>query len=125
MSNWKLESAVSAMTAVVAAGVKRYQTVLPIGAQLGTGSPASLVAPAFNALSWANGVVVVGTIDGTAHALDGDTGVVLWSDKPGADIGGGFSIVDGTLFVGYGYWFLAAPPQPFGGLVAYMLPGAP
>jgi polyvinyl alcohol dehydrogenase (cytochrome) len=84
-----------------------------------------LPAPAFGALTWANGVVVHGTIDGTVHALDAETGVELWSDMPGYDIGGGFSIVDGTLFAGYGFWFISAPPKPLGGFVAYMLPGAP
>jgi len=84
-----------------------------------------LPAPAFGAVTWANGVVVLGTIDGTVHALDAATGVELWSDAPGADIGGGFSIVDGTLFAGYGFWFFVGPREPTGGLVAYMLPGAP
>jgi polyvinyl alcohol dehydrogenase (cytochrome) len=84
-----------------------------------------LAAPSFGAVTWANGVIVLGTIDGTVHALDAATGVELWSDVPGGDIGGGFSIVDGTLYAGYGFWFFLAPPEPAGGLAAYMLPGAP
>jgi len=84
-----------------------------------------LPSPAFGAVTWANGVVVHGTIDGTVHVLDAATGVELWSALPGGDIGGGMSVVDGTLFVGHGFWFFTAPAEPSGGLVAYGLPGSP
>jgi polyvinyl alcohol dehydrogenase (cytochrome) len=81
-----------------------------------------LPSPAFNAISYANGVVYQTTVKGTMYALDGTTGAVLYSDAPGADLGGGVSIRGGTVFVGYGFWFIAAPPNPVGGLVAYRVP---
>ncbi|HWB75680.1 MAG TPA: PQQ-binding-like beta-propeller repeat protein [Nannocystaceae bacterium] len=79
--------------------------------------------PAFGATTWAGGVVFQGTIDGTVHALDAATGVELWSVMPGGDIGGGFSVVDGTLYVGHGFWFFTEPTMNHGGFVAYGLPG--
>jgi polyvinyl alcohol dehydrogenase (cytochrome) len=82
-----------------------------------------LPSPAFNAVSFANGVVYQTSVKGTVYALDGSDGRVLWSDEPGADLGGGVSIRGGTVFVGYGFWFIAAPPTPQGGVVAYRLPG--
>ena len=81
-----------------------------------------LPSPAFNAISFANGVVYQTTVKGTLYALDGETGAVLWSDEPGGDLGGGVSIRGGTVFVGYGFWFIAAPPNPSGGVVAYRVP---
>jgi polyvinyl alcohol dehydrogenase (cytochrome) len=81
-----------------------------------------LPSPAFGALAYANGVVYQTTVKGTVYALDGSSGAVLWSDAPGADLGGGVSIRGGTLYVGYGFWFITAPPTPAGGVVAYSLP---
>ena len=51
-----------------------------------------MAAPMFGAMTYANGVVYQGTIDGTVHALFAADGHELWSDKPGGGIGGGFSI---------------------------------
>ena len=62
------------------------------------------------------------TVGGTVYALDAATGAILWSKAPGGDLGGGVSVVDGKVFVPYGFWFFAAPPNPNGGLVAYALP---
>ncbi len=82
--------------------------------------------PVFGAITFANGVVVHGTIDGTVHAIDAATGVELWTtpvrDDGDGSIGGGFAVVDGTLWVGHGFWFFTAPAQASGGLIAYGLP---
>lgn len=84
--------------------------------------------PVFGALTLAGGVVWHGTIDGVVHALDAATGIELWTAMPGdgdadAGIGGGLSVVDGTLLVGYGFWFFTVPEgSNVGGLVAYGLP---
>ncbi len=77
-----------------------------------------MLAPMFGAISYANGIVYHGTIEGTVHALSAADGSELWSDKPGGDLAGGFSIVDGSLYVGRGFWFVAPPATPNGGLTA-------
>lgn len=84
--------------------------------------------PIFGALTLAGGVVWHGTIDGVVHALDAATGVEVWNHPPGGDdpdagIGGGVSVVDGAVFVGYGFWFFTEPEGEHGGVVAYGLPG--
>ena len=81
-----------------------------------------LPSPVFNAVSHADGVVYHTSVKGTVYALDAATGEVLWSDQPGADLGGGVSIVDGTVYAGFGFWFIGAPAEPAGGVVAYSLP---
>src|SRR5262249_26781309 len=78
-------------------------------------------APMFGAMTYANGVVYHGTIDGTVHALAAADGRELWTDAPGGGVAGGFSISRGTLYVGRGFWFAAPPATPNGGLVAYAL----
>jgi polyvinyl alcohol dehydrogenase (cytochrome) len=78
-----------------------------------------LPSPAFNAVSHADGVVYQTSVKGTVYALDAATGAVLWADDPGADLGGGVSVARGTVFVGYGFWFIGAPAEPAGGVVAY------
>jgi outer membrane protein assembly factor BamB/lysophospholipase L1-like esterase len=79
-------------------------------------------APMFGAMTYADGVVYQGTIDGTVHALSAQDGTELWSDTPGGGVAGGFSVSDGTLYVGRGFWFAAPPASPNGGFVAYSLP---
>lgn len=81
-----------------------------------------MAAPMFGAMSWANGVVYQGTIDGTVHALAAADGRELWTDRPGGGVAGGFSISDGSLYAGRGFWFMAPPATPNGGLVAYSVP---
>ena len=82
----------------------------------------AMPAPAFGGLTFANGVVYQGTIDGTVHALSATDGGELWSDAPGGAIGGGFSVAGGSLYVGRGLWFFTPPATPTGGLVAYAVP---
>jgi outer membrane protein assembly factor BamB/lysophospholipase L1-like esterase len=79
-------------------------------------------APMFGAMTYADGVVYQGTIDGTVHALSARDGTELWSDAPGGGVAGGFSVVDGTLYVGHGFWFFAPPATPDGGFTAYAVP---
>jgi polyvinyl alcohol dehydrogenase (cytochrome) len=83
------------------------------------------LAPVFGAFTLAAGVVYHGTIDGTVHARDAMSGDELWAVAPGGDLGGGFSVVDGRLFVGHGFWFFTAPAEPMGGFAAYGLPTMP
>jgi hypothetical protein len=79
-------------------------------------------APMFGAMTYVNGVVYQGTIDGTVHALSARDGTDLWSDTPGGGIAGGFSVSHGTLYVGLGFWFMAPPATPNGGFAAYSIP---
>ena len=81
----------------------------------------NLPSAAFGALTYTNGVVFQPTITGTVYALDAADGDILWSAQPGADLGSGVSVVGKRVFVPYGFWFFAAPPNPNGGLVAYGL----
>ena len=76
-------------------------------------------APSFGAFTYANGVVFQPTITGILYALDASDGAILWSDDLGADLGSGVSVAGGTVFAPYGFWFLTAPPNPNGGIVAY------
>lgn len=79
-------------------------------------------AIAGGSMALANGVLYRGTLGGTIVALDAGDGMVLWTDEVDAPLAGGLSIVDGTLYVGYG---TGAPPrlEPVdGGLVAYRIP---
>ncbi len=89
------------------------------GAQLWS---TALPSPVFGALTVANGVVYQPSVKGTAYALDAGDGTVLWSAQPGADMGGGISLRAGILYVPYGFWFISAPANPSGGVVAYRLP---
>lgn len=75
--------------------------------------------PVFGAMTLAGGVLTFGTTDGRVVALDAATGEEIWSDVPGGDVGGGFSVVDGHLLVGHGFWFFTAPPDKLGGLTVY------
>ncbi len=78
--------------------------------------------PVFGAMTLAGGVVYHGTIDGRIHAVAASDGSALWSDLPGGDVGGGFTVVNGTLVAGHGFWFFTEPASATGGLVAYRLP---
>jgi polyvinyl alcohol dehydrogenase (cytochrome) len=91
-----------------ATGVTRWQTPLS--------------SPSFGAVTWASGVVYVGTVDGTFHALAADDGRALWSDPSLRPIGGGASIAAGRLLVPHGFVFLSAPGEAKGGVVAYGVP---
>lgn len=82
-----------------------------------------LPSPVFGALTVANGVVYQPSVKGTAYALDAASGAILWDEAPGADLGGGISVRSGTILVPYGFWFISAPANPDGGVVAYRVPG--
>ena len=63
--------------------------------------------------------------DGTFRVLDARSGRVLWQAHLGAPIGGGATVADGTVLVGYGVQFggveraLQPPAGSNGGIVAY------
>lgn len=76
---------------------------------------------AYGALTYANGVVYIGTLDGVLHAIDAGNGNILWTETVGNSIGGGVSIADGMLYVGYGWDWVPLSEVP-GGLRAFGLP---
>jgi polyvinyl alcohol dehydrogenase (cytochrome) len=78
--------------------------------------------PSVGGLAWAGGVVYHGSTDGTLHAMDADSGEELWSAQVGPSMASGVSLVDGTLFVPYGFRFFLGSGPIDGGLVAYRLP---
>jgi polyvinyl alcohol dehydrogenase (cytochrome) len=84
-----------------------------------------VVDPTFGGPAYGNGVLFVGDQAGNILALDAKTGKELW--KPArlpAGRGGGFSLVDGMLFTGYGFHFSESRREPLmGGLLAYSLDG--
>lgn len=59
---------------------------------------------------------------GTIFALDAADGTILWSNAVDAPLAGGFSVVDGTLYVGYGSGVPSDLRSANGGLIAYRLP---
>lgn len=73
-------------------------------------------------MALANGVLYRGTFGGTAFAVDTTDGAVLWTDDVGAPLAGGLSIVDGTLYIGYGSGTPGNLSAPEGGVIAYRLP---
>jgi polyvinyl alcohol dehydrogenase (cytochrome) len=73
-------------------------------------------------MALANDLLYRGTFGGTALALDTTDGTVLWTDDVNARLAGGFSIVDGTLYVGYGSGVPGNLTAPEGGVIAYRLP---
>lgn len=80
----------------------------------------------FGALTLANGVLYQPTIPGSFYLLDASTGAILdtLTPMPGAQLGGGASVVGGTVFAPYGMWFFLEAAGQQGGLVAYGLPDA-
>jgi polyvinyl alcohol dehydrogenase (cytochrome) len=62
----------------------------------------------FGALTYANGLVFFGDIAGNQYALNAASGVILWSHKPGGQIGGGSAVSNGRLLVSHGFKFLFA-----------------
>jgi polyvinyl alcohol dehydrogenase (cytochrome) len=92
-----------------------------------------LTDPAFGAPTIANGVLYVGDQAGNMWARDAASGMQLWTARAPQGRGGGFSVVDGMVFTGYGFHFSESRREPLmGGLLAFstsgtviLEPGAP
>jgi len=86
---------------------------------------ARLTAPTYGGSVYGNGVIYTGDSDGNIKAFDGKTGAPLWMSRTPSGIGGGFSLVDGVLLVGYGYHFSESNREPLmGGLMGFALGGS-
>lgn len=83
-----------------------------------------LTDPTFGGPAFGNDVLYVGDQAGNVWALNADDGDELWTTRLPQGRGGGFSLVDGMLFTGYGFHFSESRREPLsGGLVAYSLSG--
>jgi polyvinyl alcohol dehydrogenase (cytochrome) len=78
-----------------------------------------LSSSTFGGPAYANGVVFVGDQAGNMRGLDAQNGMQLWSARAPAGRGGGFAIVDGMLYTGFGFHFSESRREPLsGGLMA-------
>jgi hypothetical protein len=84
-----------------------------------------LTDPAFGAPTYANGVLYVGDQAGNMWARDAKTGAELWKQRAPQGRGGGFAVVDGMVFTGYGFHFSESRKEPLmGGLLGFSTTGA-
>ena len=75
-------------------------------------------------VTWANDVVYVSDDSGRIAAYDAADGTRLWSHDVPFPAAGGITVVDGTVYAGWGWWLAGAPRDADGGLIAFRLPGA-
>jgi polyvinyl alcohol dehydrogenase (cytochrome) len=79
-----------------------------------------LIDPTFGGPALGNGVLYVGDQAGNVAAVDASNGDELWTAKLPQGRGGGFSLVDGMLFTGYGFHFSESRREPLmGGLIGF------
>jgi polyvinyl alcohol dehydrogenase (cytochrome) len=96
VSNFPRQGSVSALDG--ATGKILWQTLSPDGkANFG---PITVTGTGSNRLVWA------GSSGGFMRAYDASNGKILWEFDTGGAIGGGPTVVDGTVYVGSGYKFL-------------------
>lgn len=70
-------------------------------------------------ITYVPGVVLTGTTLGQMVALDADTGELLWQHEAPDQVGSGPSVVDGTVYWGYGFALsLGSESAGLGGLMA-------
>ncbi|HMI93803.1 MAG TPA: PQQ-binding-like beta-propeller repeat protein, partial [Polyangiales bacterium] len=83
-----------------------------------------LTDPSFGAPTIANGVLYVGDQAGNMWARDAMSGVELWKARAPQGRGGGFSVVDGMVFTGYGFHFSESRREPLmGGVIGFSTSG--
>lgn len=75
----------------------------------------------YDPVTWANGVLYYSDMAGNLLAFDAKDGSKLWSFELTKEefITGGATVVNGTLYKGYGWWMFRKPPEPKGGLIAF------
>jgi polyvinyl alcohol dehydrogenase (cytochrome) len=77
--------------------------------------------PSVGGILFAGGVVYHGSVDGSIHAIDAANGSELFAATLSDSLASGASLVDGTLFVTYGFQFFTGGGELDGGLVAFGL----
>lgn len=91
-----------------------------------TTAQAALASPTFGGSAYGNGVLYTCDSGGAVTAFDTKGGLqAVWSSRMPTGVGGGFSLVDGMLFLGYGYHFSESAREPLmGGLMAFAIGGS-
>jgi len=79
--------------------------------------------PTFGGSAYGNGVLYTVDSGGSFRAVNAKTGDVLWTTRLPSGSGGGISLVNGTLFVGYGYHFSQSADEPLKGGLMALAPG--
>jgi polyvinyl alcohol dehydrogenase (cytochrome) len=74
-------------------------------------------------VTWANGVLYVADDSGRIAAYDAADGARLWAHEVAFPAAGGISVVDGTVYAGWGWWLAGEPDGADGGLIAFRLGG--
>jgi polyvinyl alcohol dehydrogenase (cytochrome) len=74
-------------------------------------------------VTWANGVLFLADEPPFA-AYDAADGARLWAHEVAFPAAGGISVVDGTVYAGWGWWLASEPDGADGGLIAFRLGGA-
>jgi len=70
-------------------------------------------------VTWADGVLYLADDSGRIAAYDAADGTRLWAFETTFPAAGGISVVDGTVFAGWGWWLAGAPDDADGGLIAF------
>lgn len=74
-------------------------------------------------ITWANGVLYLADDSGRIAAYDAADGARLWAHEVAFPAAGGISVVDGTVYAGWGWWLAGEPDDADGGLIAFRLGG--
>jgi polyvinyl alcohol dehydrogenase (cytochrome) len=74
-------------------------------------------------VTWANGVLYLADDSGRIVAYDAADGARLWAHEVAFPAAGGISVVDGTVYAGWGWWLASEPDGADGGLIAFRLGG--
>jgi hypothetical protein len=69
--------------------------------------------------TWADGVLYLADDSGRIAAYDATDGTRLWAFETMFPAAGGISVVDGTVYAGWGWWLAGAPDDADGGLIAF------
>ena len=74
-------------------------------------------------VTWADGVLYLADDSGRIAAYDAGDGTRLWEHATTFPAAGGISVVDGTVYAGWGWWLAGAPDDADGGIIAFHVGG--
>lgn len=70
-------------------------------------------------VTWAGGVLYLADDSGRIAAYDAGDGTRLWAHEVPFPAAGGISVIDGTVYAGWGWWLAGRPDDADGGLIAF------